>query len=127
MNQFLLNGDLWRIRVVDPGSPMLVDRTGTKTVATTDPRTKCVYLSGEIHGEFLFRVLIHELGHCAMISFDLLRDIRRLARPEHWIEAEEWVCNFLADYGMAIFRIAFQWLGYDAWRIIPEELENMIA
>lgn len=38
-----------------------------------------------------------------MFSFDLLRDIHRMVHPEYWLEAEEWVCNFIADYGLLIF------------------------
>lgn len=98
-----MNGYLWRVKIVSPNDPMLVDRTGVLTVATTDPSTLCIYISGALSGSFLTRVLIHELGHCALYSFDLLSDIHRMAYPEYWVEAEEWVCNFIADYGLAIF------------------------
>ena len=50
--------------------------------------------------------MIHELGHCAIFSFDLLPDIHRMVKEKYWIEAEEWMCNFIADYGMMIFSIA---------------------
>lgn len=127
MNTFVLNGYLWRIEFVDPSDQMLVDRTGSRTVATTDPKTKCVYLSSTLQGDFLARVLIHELGHCALVSFNLLDEIRRTVRPEYWVEAEEWVCNFIADYGLKIFTTAYSVLGYDAWKFIPRELEKLIA
>lgn len=106
---------------------MLVDRTSTRTVATTDPGTGCVYISNDIHGEFLLRVLLHELGHCAMVSFDLLYDIHKMVKPRYWVRAEEWVCNFIADYGLTIFNIAFSVLGYEAFQIVPKELERFIA
>lgn len=54
---------------------MLMDRTGTHTVATTDPIIRTVYLSSDLHDGMLVKVLIHELGHCAMISFNLIEDI----------------------------------------------------
>lgn len=41
-----------------------------------------------------------------MISFGLLKAIHRMVKPEYWIDAEEWVCNFIADYGYGIFQIA---------------------
>ena len=85
---------------------MLMDRTGTFTVATTDPITRTVYLSSDLHDGMLVKVLIHELGHCAMISFNLIEDIHRMVKPEYWFEAEEWLCNFLSDYGFKIFSIA---------------------
>ena len=127
MNQFTMNGYLWQIVFVDPYDPMLVDRTGALTVATTDPITLTVYISNELSGEFLTHVLIHELGHCAIFSFDLLYDIHRMVKPKYWVEAEEWVCNFIADYGAKIFSIAYSVLGDDAWIFIPYELERLIA
>lgn len=127
MNSFVMNGDLWQIIIVDPSDQMLVDRTGTRTVATTDPMAKCVYLSSTLHGDFLIRVLIHELGHCAMISFNLLDDIRNSVYPSKWIDAEEWICNFIADYGFKIFSVAYSVLGENAWICIPKELEKIIG
>lgn len=50
-----------------------------------------------------------------------------MVRPEYWIEAEEWVCNFIADYGMMIFESLYQVLGDDALRYLPYELSRLIA
>lgn len=126
-DHFQMNGYSWKIRFVPHDSPMLVDRTGTLTVATTDPRTLTLYLSEELSGDFLMTVLIHELGHCALYSFGFLRRIKRMVVPEYRIEMEEFICNFLADYGFRIFKIAYQTLGCDAWKLIPGELEKFVA
>lgn len=107
--------------------PMLVDRSGKATVATTDPSTLSIYISDELDDEFLTRVLIHELGHCTIFSFGLLGDIHRMVYPLYWEEAEEWVCNFIADYGMMIFSIAKDTLGNKAVEIVPQELERLVA
>ena len=122
-----MNGDIWHIQFVDPASPKLVDRTRTYRLATTDGDSGYIYLSNTLSGDMLNRVLIHELGHCAMFSFGLLDDIHRMVHPKHWIEMEEWVCNFIADYGYLIFSIAYTVLGDDAWIYIPAELERFIA
>lgn len=127
MDRFRMNGYPWQVKRVDANDPMLVDRTGTLTVGTTDPDYGCVYLSNRLKGGFLSRVLIHELGHCALYSFHLLDDIHRMVYPKYWIEAEEWVCNFIADYGFQIFKIAYRVLGDEAWRCIPKELERWIG
>lgn len=127
MNQFIMNGYVWHVKFVPSNNPFLVDRTRTYRVATTDPDTMCVYLSDKLHGDFLIRVLIHELGHCAMFSFNLLYDIHRFVYPEYWIDAEEWVCNFIADYGLKIFKNAYSILGYRAWKSVPYEIEKMIS
>lgn len=122
-----MNGYLWRIIRVSPHSPYLIDRTNEMRVATTDPRTGCIYLSNDLEGEFLTTVLLHELGHCVIFSYGLLDDIHSVVDPEYWIEAEEWICNFIADYGRQVFRIAQKTLGDEAWRTIPYELTKLIA
>lgn len=125
MNSFVLNGKYWEIVFVAPTSPLLIDRTGNRRVATTDPYTSKIYLSSALKGDFLNRVLVHELGHATMMSFDLLDDIHSVVDPEHWIEAEEWVCNFIADYGRKIFNVAYEVLGDDAWLFVPYRLNRL--
>lgn len=125
MNHFYMNGYLWFLRVVDPYDPMLVDRTGELTVATTDPKSQTVYLSSALRGEFLQTVVFHELGHVTMISYNLIEDIHRMVYPSYWIEMEEWVCNFIADYGLQIFRTAYAFIGSSAWEVVPSEIEKI--
>lgn len=127
MDGFTMNGYSWRVCYVDADDPMLVDRTGRVTVATTDPGTLTVYILRDLDGEFLNRVLIHELGHCAMFSFGLLDDIHRMVHPRYWLEVEEWVCNFIADYGMTIFDTAYAILGDRAIAVVPYEVERLVA
>lgn len=97
-----MNGYLWLVRFVPPNSYMLVDRTGSLTIGATDPVTRTIYLSNELVGDKLETVLIHELAHCAMFSYGIIDDIRQMVRPEDYIEVEEWVCNFIANYGVDI-------------------------
>lgn len=101
-----MNGHSWRVCYVSPESEKLVDRTANKRVATTDPTTFCIYLADTLSGDFLKTVLIHELGHATMISYNLLPSIHSFIQPEYWIDAEEWICNFIADYGDEVFEIA---------------------
>ena len=126
-DRFTMNGYLWRIRFVEPNDQRLVDRTNTLTVATTNPKSLTVCLSTALRGDFLMTVFIHELGHCALYSFDLLDKIRRMVYPEYWIEMEEFICNFLADFGTQIFRTAYRSMGYDAWKLIPQAFEKRIG
>lgn len=95
----VINGDVWRPQVVDPGDPRLRDRTGSARIATTDPSTRRVYLSRDLRGPFLDRVLLHEAAHCAMISYGLLEGLHRIVPECAWVDVEEWACNFLANYG----------------------------
>lgn len=103
IDEFYMNGLHWNVRWTNPTDPILVDRTNVLTVAVTDPATMTIYLSNELYGEKLNRVFLHELGHCALFSFDLITELHRMVKRKFWIEAEEWACNFLADYsGMLI-------------------------
>lgn len=125
LDEFFMNGERWQIRFVSANDPSLVDRTDRLTVGTTDPETHVVALSKELTGDRLMTVFLHELGHCALYSFGLLDEIHQMTRPRYWIEMEEFICNFLADFGFRIFKIAFSKLGYDAWKLIPGEMEKI--
>lgn len=127
LREFVLNGDLWRVRFVSPKNPILIDRRNVLTVGVTDPNTMTVYLANNLRGAFLQRVLIHELGHCTLFSFGLLEDIHRMVKKRYWIEAEEWVCNFIADYGSRIFGIAYSVLGNKAIHIVPYHMERLVS
>ena len=103
MNSFYMNRVLWYVEVVPRNSPMLVDRTGNERIGTMDPELKTIFLSDQLTGETKSRVLIHELGHCAIFSFNLQYDIHKVVKEDYWLEAEEWLCNFIAGYGRLIF------------------------
>lgn len=62
-----------------------------------------------------------------MVSYNLLDEIHEMVKPEYWIDAEEWICNFIADYGLRIFSAAYRVLGDDAWMVIPQEYDRLIA
>lgn len=127
MNSFVMNGYLWHIRRVHPNSSLLIDRTDKRTVATTDVDEQVINLSSRLEGDFMIRVLLHELGHCALFSYGLLDELHEMVYPEYWVDAEELICNILADYGLKIFATAFKILGYDAWQLIPKEFDKLLA
>lgn len=62
-----------------------------------------------------------------MMSFDLLPKIHEMVKPEYWVEAEEWICNFIADYGLRIYAAAYDILGEEAWLYVPHDLERLLA
>lgn len=96
---FVLNGIEWDICFVEPYSPILFDyRNNVQSVATTDFNTKCIYLSNELYGDFLIKVLKHELYHCyefSSISYDF---------P---IGEEELIADFIATYGEDLINLAY--------------------
>lgn len=127
MDAFRINGDLWRVRYVYPTDSRLFDRTGNQRIATTDPQTMTVYLSNGISEDMRARVLIHEIAHCVIYSYDLFQEIHRMVKRRYWIEAEEWICNFIADYGLEVFRSASKILGKQAILLIPDALSDIAA
>lgn len=127
MRSFDMNGIHWQVKYVSPSSPYLVDRTGRATVATTDPDTHCVYISRELTGDFLNHVVTHELGHCVMFSYGLIHDIHAAVDPQYWVDAEEWVCNFVADYGREILNNLRDILGDDALDLLPKYLTKLVS
>ena len=73
------------------------------------------------------RVLIHELGHCVIFSYNLFDELHEMVKPEYWVDAEEWVCNFIADYGLAVFSIAKTIFKDKTLHIVSKELERLVA
>lgn len=124
-----MNGVLWKIIFVDSNDKNLVDRTNTLTYATTDPTTNCVYLSKSLlfNKQFMFKVIIHEFSHCALVSYNLIEEIHDIVYPDKWIEAEERLCNFIYNYGIEIFSTAYSMIGDEALSLMPKEIEKMFA
>ena len=96
---------------MSPNDPSLIDRTGTRTVATTDPQTHVVSISTAVHPPFLDRVLLHEVAHAVTISHGLL-DVLRIAVPERfWVFVEEWAVQLVENHGIEAAILASQSLG----------------
>lgn len=127
LSKFVMNGDLWHVRFTDPKNPILIDRTNVLTVAVTDPKTMTIYISDILRGSFLQRVLIHELSHAVMYSYNLVSEIHRMCRKKYWVPMEEFCANLLSDYGSEVYGIAYSVLGSEAIHIVPYHLERMIA
>lgn len=127
IDSFYMNGDFWTVRFVSPTNKILVDRTGALTIGVSDYGTRTVYLANNLYGEKINRVFIHELGHCALFSYGLLPQLHRMVKKQYWIEAEEWACNLLADYGGMIFRIAQDIMGNRFVWVEPYGAERLVA
>ena len=89
---FTINGVEWSIRFVLPKSPFLMRDDGSFSIGMSDANTNTVYLSSKLHGAMLEKVLCHELTHCLMLSYKI----------EMPIEMEEWLCDFMANYGKTV-------------------------
>lgn len=122
-----MNGDLWRVQFVPSQDDVLIDRTGKHTLAVSDYSTMTISIANNLYGELLNRVFIHELGHCVMFSYGLLPELHRMVKKRYWVDAEEFICNILADYGHFVIRTARDILGNQFVFVAPVGAERMIA
>ena len=127
INGFYMNGDWWSVRWTNPTDPILVDRTNVLTCAVTDPDTMTIYLSNKLRGEFLTKVVLHELSHAMMISYGYLEQIHRYCKKRHWVDMEELIANLIANQAKEIFQRAYDIVGDDAIRFVPYMLEQFAA
>lgn len=127
IDEFYMNGLRWRVRFTYPTDRVLVDRTGTLTIGVTDPQTMTIYLSNKLHGEFLTRVVLHELSHAMMYSYHYLDEIHRYCKKRHWVDMEELIANLIADRAYEIFQRAYDVVGDEAIRFVPYGLERSVA
>ena len=127
IDEFYMNGLRWKVRWTKATDPILVDRTGSLTVAVTDPDTMTIYLSNELRGSFLTTVVLHELSHAMMYSYHYLDEIHRYCKKQYWIEMEELIANLIADRAYEIFQRAYDVVGDEAIRFVPYGLERLVA
>lgn len=79
----------WQIVFVSPTSPHLYRSDGSLTCGVTDFSDCNVYLADNLHGDFLRKVLCHELCHCFCFSYDITIPI----------EQEEFLADWISQYG----------------------------
>lgn len=127
IDEFYMNGLRWNVRWTKSTDPILVDRTGSLTVAVTDPDSMTIYLSNELRGSFLTTVVLHELSHAMMISYGYLEQIHRYCKKRYWVDMEELIANLIAQQAKEIFQRAYDIVGDEAIRFVPYELERMVA
>ena len=127
IDEFYMNGLRWRVRFTYPADPVLVDRTGTLTIGVTDPQSMTIYLSNKLRGEFLTKVVLHELSHAMMYSYHYLDEIHRYCKKRHWVDMEELIANLIANQAKEIFQRAYDIVGDEAIRFVPYMLEQFVA
>lgn len=92
---FTINRETWYIKFIRPMDRMFRVKDGSYTIGACDDNTKTIYLSDNLRGDFLRKVLCHEIVHAAMFSYDV--DLS--------YEQEELLANIIATYGEEIIKI----------------------
>lgn len=111
MRPFAVNGDAWRVVLVAPGDPRLIDREGKRTVGTADPETRTVHLSDRLQPPELDSVLLHEVAHAVTMSWGLLPALGETVADGDRIGAEEWAAQLVENHGIEAAAIASEVLG----------------
>lgn len=93
---FTINDKNWDIVCLDEHSPELQRSDGSYTLGCTDKNTNTIYIVDNIFGARLKKVLIHEVCHAFIMSYDIYIDIY----------SEEYLCDFLATYARDILKIS---------------------
>ncbi|MCD7724322.1 MAG: SprT-like domain-containing protein [Clostridiales bacterium] len=105
--EFTINGLEWRIKYVDGQSKWLRRSDGSLTVGMTDLPTQTVYLSENLYGVFLRKVLCHELCHAFCFSFDIHMPI----------EQEEFMADWISLYGADLIYLLDDLMQNISWRV----------
>lgn len=90
-----INDVYWELRFVAPYSPDLQRSDGTFSVGCCNRNNQTIYISADLRGKELKKVLCHEIVHAAMFSYDVFLDLY----------TEELFADLVATYGEEIINI----------------------
>ena len=91
---FILNGIVWRIKIVPPDYPLLKMPDGKYAVGVCDSNYKLICVNNQIRGLYFKEVLCHEIVHAAVFSYNI-----QITR-----DLEEFLANFISKYGQQIIQ-----------------------
>lgn len=68
---FTINGELWHVEIVPPNYHLLQRPSGVFAIGVCDDMSRTIYISNEVQGDYLKKVLSHEITHAAMFAYDV--------------------------------------------------------
>ncbi len=92
---FTINGEYWRVLFVSPNHISLLKPNMEFAIGACDDYSKTIYLSGDLRGDQLKRVLCHEITHAAMFSYNVSLSLAQ----------EELIAELMATFGEEIIDI----------------------
>lgn len=90
--KIIVNSIVWNIIFVPSNSKELLRSDNVLTLGVTDRNVNCVFLSNQLHGDLLYKVLCHELCHVYIFSYGIY----------FLIEEEERLAEFISMFGKNI-------------------------
>lgn len=109
MEPLVIRGHVWWVVRVSPDDPLLIDRTGIRRIATTDPLSRVIRISTGVPSIMFDRVLIHELSHAMMEEYGINELISDVLDDE--ILVEELMAWFIETHGLEIIDAASRSVG----------------
>jgi hypothetical protein len=93
---FSINGEQWRLLFVPSNHVALLKPNGKFAIGACDDYTKTIYLDKNLTGDYLKKVMCHEITHAAMFSYNVVLSYAQ----------EELLADLLATYGAEIIETA---------------------
>ena len=95
MIAFIINGIIWRVKIVPPTYPALLNYQGSFTLGCCDNNTKTIYIADGLRESKFMKVLGHEITHAAMFSYNV----------QLTYDQEELIADIIATYGNEIVEV----------------------
>lgn len=92
---FIINGIVWRVKIVPPTFPALLMNYDRFTLGCCDNATKTIYIADGLSESKFYKVLGHEVTHAAMFSYQVL-----LTEDQ-----EELLADIISTYGNEIIMV----------------------
>lgn len=89
---FLINNIYWKLTLVEPNYPLLINYDGDYSIGACDNLTRTIYINNTLTGNLLKKVLCHQLTHAAMFSYGVALSLQQ----------EELVADLISTYGEEI-------------------------
>ena len=102
MRPLTIGNHVWRVVRVSPGDPLLMDRTGRMTIATTDPTTRTIRISKAVMPPLFDQVYLHEAAHAMMVEAGVPDLLQRLTDGRWQVLMEELVAWFLETHAIQV-------------------------
>lgn len=92
---FSINGEQWRVLFVRSNDVSLLKPNGAFAIGACDDYTKTIYLDENLRGDYLKKVLCHEITHAAMFSYNVALSLAQ----------EELIAELMSTFGDEIVEI----------------------
>ena len=102
MTPLMIRGHVWRVVRVPPGDPLLTDRTGTHTIATTDPSSRTIRISSSVLPPLFDQVYLHEAAHATMEESGMNELISSIPDERMRVFVEELLAWFLETHAIEV-------------------------